>query len=157
MEYGATGEPAIRPVRSSRRLLSGANRISDTDCDDRSSGSLQLHSGQANRTISLDLIAQIAEYIAFPDNLSLLFIHPSVTRAIQCSLYRRLEIGVLTLVPDIAISRLVHTREVLCAGLQLIPRTRSIGARKPGGRRHWAWNSIPVATCPHSHIFDWRY
>jgi hypothetical protein len=96
--------------------LSSDNRVSATDSDDRPSGSSRLHPGQANWTISLDLIVQIADYLAFPDNLSLLFLHPSINRAIQRNLYRRLEVGLLSLEPDLAVSRLINTREVLCAG-----------------------------------------
>lgn len=102
-------------VRSSRRPLSSDHCVSVTDGDDWPSGSLQVHRGEANWTTSLDLIVQIAERIASSDNLSLLFTHPSVTRAIRRSLYRRLEVGLLTLEPDLAISRLFNTCEALCA------------------------------------------
>jgi hypothetical protein len=61
-------------------------------------------------------MVQIAEHIAFPENRSLLFLHTSITRALRSSLYRRLEIGLLSLEPDLAVSRLAKTREVLCAG-----------------------------------------
>jgi hypothetical protein len=102
-------------VRRSRRSLSSDDRVSATDSVDRTGVSLQFHPGQASWTISLDLIVQIAGHIAFPDNLSLLFIHPFITRTIQRSLYRRLEVGLLMLEPDLTVSRLVNTREVLCA------------------------------------------
>jgi hypothetical protein len=108
----------------SRMSLSSDKRVSGADSDDRPSGSSQVHPGQANWTISLDLIVQIADHIAFPDNLSLLFLHPSINRAIQRSLYRRLEVGLLSLEPDLAVSRLTNTREVLCAGSTHLVRGR---------------------------------
>lgn len=102
--------------RRPRRSLSSDNRVSATDRDDRPSGSLQCPRGPTRWTIPLDLVVEIAGYIAFPDNISLLFLHTSVTRALRSSLYRRLEVGILTLEPDLAVSRLLGTHEVLCAG-----------------------------------------
>lgn len=66
--------------------------------------------------LPLELIVQIAGHLAFPENRSLLLIHPSITVAIQDSVYRRLHLGLLSYEPDLDVSRLATTREIYCAG-----------------------------------------
>jgi hypothetical protein len=66
--------------------------------------------------LPLELIVQIAGYLAFPESGLLLLIHPAITLAIKDSIYRRLHLGLLSYEPDLNVSRLATTREIYCAG-----------------------------------------
>lgn len=75
-----------------------------------------LSSGEYTWKLPLELIAQIAGHLAFPENRSLLLVHPAITVTLKHSVYRQVHVGLLSYEPDLYVSRLTTTREVSCAG-----------------------------------------